>query len=281
MKTEIKIKNQRSGPTTIDIEGTIGVSEEWQFEHPATKVATYEKLRRALDEIARIRNSEVTVNIRSTGGDVGDALLIHDALRALDATITTRCHGYVASAATVIAQAASPGRREISSSSLYLIHNSVSSCEGNSRDFRQNEELLAKTDERIAQLYAARSGRTADEFMALMAENNGGGRWLSPDEALAAGLVDRVVEAEPEPAGSRWRRSKPLSVNSAAAESLRLQRDLELQKMQQRIDMLERENGQMRARPTSLTPKEDPASTEGRPSANENAYRLDAESIFK
>ena len=62
------------------------------------------------------------VDIRSTGGDVNDALLIHDALCSLDAHITTRCYGYTASAATIIAQAASPGCREISANALYLIH---------------------------------------------------------------------------------------------------------------------------------------------------------------
>ena len=38
------------------------------------------------------------------------------------AEVVTRCYGYVASAATVIAQAASPGCREISSNAFYLIH---------------------------------------------------------------------------------------------------------------------------------------------------------------
>lgn len=38
------------------------------------------------------------------------------------------------------------------------------------------------------------------QFAALMAENNGAGRWLSPEEAVAAGLADRVIGAEaPEP----------------------------------------------------------------------------------
>ena len=79
MKSEIQIDNN-AGVCQIDIEGTIGVPEEWQFDRPEARVATYEKFRDAVRRIAEIDAPEVVVNIRSTGGDVNDALLIHDAL---------------------------------------------------------------------------------------------------------------------------------------------------------------------------------------------------------
>ena len=73
MKSEIQIDNN-AGVCQIDIEGTIGVPEEWQFDRPEARVATYEKFRDAVRRIAEIDASEVVVNIRSTGGDVNDAL---------------------------------------------------------------------------------------------------------------------------------------------------------------------------------------------------------------
>ena len=84
MESEIQINNT-AGVCQIDIEGTIGVPEEWQFEEPDARVATYERFRDTLRRIAEIEAPEVVVNIRSTGGDVNDALLIHDALRQLPA----------------------------------------------------------------------------------------------------------------------------------------------------------------------------------------------------
>lgn len=279
----IKISNSKAGITTVDIEGTIGVPEQWQFEEPAGRIATYEKFQKTVAALSRIRGGEVVVNIRSTGGDVGDAMLIHDALVALEETaITTRCFGYVASAATIIAQAASPGQREISAGSLYLIHNSVAGCEGNARDFRLNEELLAKTDARIADIYAARSGREAGEFTALMAENNGSGRWLSPEEAVAAGLADRVTGSVSE-AGKRSLRKKPsLPADSADADVLRLGQNIELEKLRYRIRSLESENARLRALPTETKLKEDPAPApaEGGLSANESAYARDARTLL-
>ena len=162
MKSEIQIDNN-AGVCQIDIEGTIGVPEEWQFDRPEARVATYEKFRDAVRRIAEIDASEVVVNIRSTGGDVNDALLIHDALTALGAHITTRCYGYTASAATIIAQAASPGCREISANALYLIHTAVCATEGNAAELNGKLDLLRQTDARIAAVYAARSGRPAAE----------------------------------------------------------------------------------------------------------------------
>ena len=195
MKTEIKIKNEAS-LCTIDIEGVIGVPEESQFSNPSHSVATYERFREELSKIREIEANEVVVNIRSTGGDVNDAMLIYESLTSLNAKITTRCFGYTASAATIIAQAGSEGCREIANSALYLVHMSSSAVEGNSADLVEHIELLQKTDDRIASLYALRSGRSKEEFEVLMSENSGRGRWLTPNEVVEAGLADRVLGAE-------------------------------------------------------------------------------------
>lgn len=195
METQIKITNDAS-VCTIDIEGVIGIPESSQFSEPSHSIATYERLRGEIDKINSIKAKDIVVNIRSTGGDVNDALLIYESLVALDAKITTRCFGYTASAATIIAQAASKGCREIASSALYLVHMSSSAIEGNVADLTERIDLLRKTDDRIASLYASRSGREKEYFVTLMAENRGQGRWLSPEEVVEAGLADTIIGAE-------------------------------------------------------------------------------------
>lgn len=195
MNQKINIKNE-VGRTTIDIEGTIGIDEQWQFENPDCRVATYERFRECVSRIADIRNSEIRVNIRSTGGDVNDAILIYEALKATGAKVVTCCYGYTASAATIVAQAASEGCRLIAPTSLYLIHNSICATEGNAEELQSEVDMLQQTDRRIAEIYASRSRRSTKEIAALMAENGGRGRWLSPEEAVAAGLVDKIIEEE-------------------------------------------------------------------------------------
>lgn len=196
MNSVFKINNQ-TDKVVIDIEGVIGVAEAAQFEQPERKVATYSRFEQTIEQIEQIEAQEVVVNIRSTGGDVNDALMIYEALAALDAHITTRCYGYVASAATIIAQAADQGSREISANSLYLIHRCESVCEGNVETMSATRELLEKSDRRIAAIYAERSGTEEQKFLNLMNENGGKGRWLTPDETIEAGLADTIVAAEP------------------------------------------------------------------------------------
>ena len=197
MQTKITIRNEAQR-CYIDIEGTIGVSEECQWESADNRVATFERLRQEVKRIAEINADEVIVNIRSTGGDVNDALLIYDALRGIDAHITTRCYGYTASAATIIAQAADEGARELSANSLYLIHSATCSIDGNSHSLASRAELLRKTDERLAELYALHSGGDAEFYATLMAENLGEGRWLTAEEAIEAGLADAIIDDEAE-----------------------------------------------------------------------------------
>lgn len=193
MQTKITIRNE-AHTCYIDIEGTIGVPEQHQFENASTRVATFDKFREEVARIAEIAATKVVVNIRSTGGDVNDALLIYDALMGLDAHITTRCYGYTASAATIIAQAANDGCREISSNAMYLIHKSTCSIEGNASSLDARADLLRKTDERLASLYALHSGRDAQYFTDLMSENDGEGRWLSAEQTVEAGLADRIID---------------------------------------------------------------------------------------
>lgn len=179
----------------IDIEGVIGVPEYWQFEEPGDRVATYEKFRDIVAQIKDIKASDVVVNIRSTGGNVNDALLIYDALGELNATITTKCYGYVASAATIIAQAASDGKRRISENSLYLIHKAMAVADGNAEEIERTVDMLRKTDERIAAIYSARGGKEDQFYLDLMGENNGNGKWLDASETIEMGLVDEVIKS--------------------------------------------------------------------------------------
>ncbi len=196
-ETKRKITSS-AGVVTIDIDGVLGVPEEEQFGVGDHRVATYERFVEVLNEVKAEGNVErLVLNIRSTGGCLADALLIYDEARSLGAEVITRCYGYVASAATIIAQAASEGCREISANALYLIHCCESAVEGNTYSLSATKELLDKSDERLAEIYALASGRTAAEYRELMSRNSGKGVWLSPEECVEAGLADRIIASSP------------------------------------------------------------------------------------
>lgn len=283
MESQIKISDSAS-LCIIDIEGVIGLPEQSQFETPDARIATYEKFRHEVERISQIASPQVIVNIRSSGGDVNDALLIYEALVGLDAHITTRCYGYTASAATIIAQAASDGCREISSSALYLIHRSSCSTEGNAAELEAQVELLRKTDERLAAIYSARSGRESEQLVALMNENNGNGRWLSPDEAVEAGLVDCIIA--PESGGSKGvvERVKGWLGIGHTKEEDRPTAPVVGHNVLHPIDGVQHSiialsEGQSAVRPTTTSPVEDPSLDGSVLSPNAAAYNRDASLI--
>lgn len=187
---KIHITNQAAEHAEIRIEGIIGVPEDWQFDNPEGRIATHDKFLKKINDIKNMSAKTVDIHISSYGGDVNDAFQIFDAVKSLNADVTTVCHGYCASAATVIAQCGK--RRKISANSLYLIHNSSTTASGNKEELGKVLTGLSKTDERIANIYAAASGRDVSHFVELM----NAGDWLSPQEALDTGLVDEIVDAD-------------------------------------------------------------------------------------
>lgn len=289
MKTQIQIHNE-ADLCHIEIEGTIGVPEEWQFEDPDSRVATYERFREVVQRIAAIDADEVLVTIRSTGGDVNDALLIHDALRQIEGRVTTRCYGYTASAATIIAQAASEGCREISANALYLIHRATCSTEGNADELEAQIALLQATDARLSSLYADRSGAPREQFEALMATNGGNGRWLSPEETLEAGLADRIIgQAAETPSFTqnltaglrRLARAVGIQSDDNLPEDRNIlhfdQAETELQRRMARLVA----EGQRRVQATDVASIEDPSLSDTMLSANDRAYAHDVKAFRK
>ncbi len=285
MEQSIKIKNSLD-VCTIDIEGTIGVSEEWQFDDPQQRVATYETFRSQLERIKELDAQSIVVNIRSTGGDVNDALLIYEALISLEVPITTRCYGYVASAATVIAQAASEGQREIAATALYLIHNSSCAVEGNAEGLVARAELLHKTDEQLASLYARRSGGQQEVFATLMAEDGGNGRWLSPQEVIEMSLADSIIEM---PHNTTNHDSavvdmiRQIGVKLGIVSNQDPKQELShsvlhepLEEREARVSTVALEEGQRYVEPTGVGEVEDASVGEPMQSANALAYEHDA-----
>jgi ClpP class serine protease len=209
-------------------------------------------------------------------------MLIYEALLSLDAHITPRCYGYTASAATIIAQAANEGCREIADSALYLIHNSSLSTEGNAQQLIEQAELLKKTDERIAAIYAAHSDKDAEYYAQIMSQNGGQGVWLSPEQALEAGLVDTIVTADTAPTkGLIERVAKWLGLTSdkpaqtAPAAQLPVGKRSDTQTTTTNSSLIALTEGQAAVRPTTTAPIEDPDYQGAALTANAAAYNRD------
>ena len=149
-----------------------------------------------LERLRELKGRPVRVYVSSYGGNVADAFRIQQAFRE-HGDVTCYLVSFVASAATLLTLGAK--RIVLDPSCLYLAHKCSYYIDEygqmNEDDLREAIERLSKNAEDLvtidrvaANLYAARSGKTEEEMVAMMKE----ARWLSCDEVLRLGLADEV-----------------------------------------------------------------------------------------
>ncbi|AGM27374.1 hypothetical protein MABM_26250 [Mycobacteroides abscessus] len=143
-------------------------------------------------DLSAIDNDAITVRINSPGGSVFDGIAILNALRDHPATVTVVVDSLAASIASVIAMAGD--EIVMNRNSQLMVHNAWAACVGDARAMEKSAARLAQHNSNIAQIYADRAGGTVEDWLDVMAEET----WLLADEAVEAGLADRVVEL-PEP----------------------------------------------------------------------------------
>jgi len=121
-------------------------------------------------------------------------LQIHDALKAHPAKVTTIVQGFCASAATIIACAGDV--RIISPNALYLIHKCLSWAEGNENDLQAELEAQRTTNSVILKIYKSVLKKDEKELIDLFNANDGDGKWITAEEALAFGFATEIQEFE-------------------------------------------------------------------------------------
>jgi ATP-dependent Clp endopeptidase proteolytic subunit ClpP len=134
----------------------------------------------------------IELHINSPGGDVFDGVAIFNQLKQRSGDVHVIVDGLAASAASFIAQAASPGQLEMAPSSMLMIHEGFAMVIGSSEDMVTTAALLDKVSDTIASIYADRSGKPAAHWREAMRAET----WYSDSEAVEAGLADRVTGSE-------------------------------------------------------------------------------------
>lgn len=136
----------------------------------------------------RALKGDIELHVNSPGGDVFDGIAIFNCLKQRTGKVTVVVDGLAASAASFIAQAASPGCLEMAPHSQMMIHNGFSMAIGDAKDLRKTADLLDQVTGEIASIYAERSGKPAAYWLAMMADET----WLTDQQAVAEGLADKV-----------------------------------------------------------------------------------------
>ncbi|AOD24052.1 hypothetical protein IM25_22745 [Rhodococcus sp. p52] len=157
-------------------------------------------------ELQKIDADEIRVRINSPGGDVFEGIAILNALRSHPARVTTVIDGLAASAASFIAMAGD--EIVIARNAEMMIHEASGLCIGNAADMRELADQLDRVGDNIAGIYADRAGGDATDWREAMRTET----WYSDEEAVAAGLADRVERFGNDDASAKTKNRFDLSV---------------------------------------------------------------------
>lgn len=144
-------------------------------------------------EIAALDVDTINLRVNSPGGSVYDGVAIMNALRRHKATVVATVDGLAASAASFIVQAADEVVMGLGTE--LMIHEAWSFAFGNAEDMQKAAEDLDRISSTIAGIYSERAGGTVEEWRTAMKAET----WYSADEAVAAGLADRVDRRDAKP----------------------------------------------------------------------------------
>lgn len=179
-KMQAGVMNDR----VIDIYGFIGEEWDWNGESYAMVGTTSQQMNEFL---RRMGAGPVTVNINSPGGDMFEGLAIYNLLREHPGEVTVNVVGNAASAASIIAMAGDV--IQMGAASFFMIHNTWIAYAGNRNDFIAMAEMMLPFDKAMAGIYAARTGISEDEVLALMDAET----WIAGADAVAKGFADRLA----------------------------------------------------------------------------------------
>lgn len=161
--------------------------------------------------------SAIELHINSPGGSVWDGLTILNNLRQHDAPVTAVVDGVAASAASFIAVASD--EVVMMPNSRMMIHDALGICLGQAQDMHDYGDFLADSSDNIAAIYASKAGGTVAEWRQTMQAKGLMGQWYSAEDAVAAGLADRVGLEQADDAAEEPAAKMPEQAAAALAET--------------------------------------------------------------
>ena len=150
-------------------------------------------------------DKDIALYVNSPGGEVYAGLAIYDAVQHVRPDVSTICFGMGMSAAAMIVAAGAPGKRFALPNAKMMIHQGSAGFRGAPSDIDIHAREVLSVTRRMAEIIAQHSSRGAEQVMQDIDRDN----FMSPDEAVAYGLIDDVIVPRSFSAGSAPQASDP------------------------------------------------------------------------
>ena len=135
-------------------------------------------------------DKDIHLYINSPGGSVYAGLAIYDAMQFIRPDVQTICYGIAMSMGSLLLAGGAAGKRMALPNSRILIHQASGGFQGQATDIEIHAKEILALGQRIDEIYAKHTNQSIERVHADMERD----RFFTGEEALAYGLVDRVLE---------------------------------------------------------------------------------------
>jgi len=135
-------------------------------------------------------DKDIHLYINSPGGSVSAGLSIYDTMEFIRPDVSTMCIGQAASMGAFLLNGGAKGKRMALQHARMMIHQPSGGAQGQASDIEIQANEIIKIRKKLNALMAVNTGQTE----AAIAKDTERDNFMSADEALAYGLIDKVIE---------------------------------------------------------------------------------------
>ena len=143
-------------------------------------------------------DKDISFYINSPGGSVSAGLAIYDTMQFIKPDVSTLCIGQAASMGALLLAAGAKGKRFCLPNSRVMIHQPLGGFRGQASDIEIHAKEILYLKQRLNEIMATHSGQSVDTVSRDTDRDN----FLSGDQAVSYGLIDRVLNARADVQGS-------------------------------------------------------------------------------
>ncbi|NBQ20793.1 MAG: ATP-dependent Clp endopeptidase proteolytic subunit ClpP [Synechococcaceae bacterium WB6_3B_236] len=132
---------------------------------------------------------DIQIYVNSPGGSVTAGLAIYDTMQQVTPNVVTICYGLAASMGAFLLCGGAKGKRLALPNARIMIHQPMGGAQGQAVDIEIQAKEILYLKETLNGLMAQHTGQSLEK----VAEDTDRDYFLSPDDAVAYGLIDRVV----------------------------------------------------------------------------------------
>jgi ATP-dependent Clp protease protease subunit len=134
---------------------------------------------------------DIHLYINSPGGSVTAGLAIYDTIQYIKSPVSTICVGLAASMGAVLLAGGTKGKRIALPNAEMMIHQPMGGTRGQASDIEIHARNILRTRDRINSILAFHTGQDVEKIAVDTDRDN----FMTSDEALAYGLIDKVLAA--------------------------------------------------------------------------------------